>query len=89
MQLPNPHGSGASAPSTGPGGTAQRYTDPEQPASPLNVRVPTSPSSEGSRRPVLGNGGLFQGKGGCLGFGGNTVPVGPVEAFAQGSATVS
>ncbi len=66
----------------------QRYTDPEQPASPLNVRVPTSPSSEGSRRPVLGNGGLFQGKGGCLGFGGNTVPVGPVEAFAQGSATV-
>ena len=84
MDLPNPHGSGALAPNGGKG-TAPRNSDPEQPASPLNVRVPTSPSSGSSQRQGLEGKGLFAGKGGGQGFGNGTVPFGPSAAFAQGN----
>ena len=83
MQVPNPHGSGAQVSEGGKG--IARYSDPEQPSSPLNVRAPTSPSSESSDRQGLGGKGLFTGKGNGQAFGGNTVPFGPVGTFAQGS----
>ena len=86
MDLPNPHGSGAVAPNGNGGkGTAPRYSGPEQPASPLNARVPTSPSSGSSQRQGLEGKGLFAGKGGGQGFGSGTVPFGPGSTFAQGN----